>query len=219
MMRVHDVSAAIHPGMILYPGTPAFQRDEYRSMREGETSNNSRISMGAHVGTHVDAPYHYLKSGEKTESLSLDALVGPARLFRLDVQKSIRADDLRGLDWSGVKRALFRTRMSDRLRGGQFDPEFVYLEGSAAEFLVEKQVVLVGVDSLSIDRFRSPQHPAHHALLGNGVVVIEGLDLSGVEPGDYVLVCAPLKIVGGEAAPARAFLLETDGEHFRGNEK
>jgi arylformamidase len=209
-MRIHDVSMELRPGMALYPGTTAFERDEYRSISKGDTSNNSRISMGAHVGTHVDAPYHYAQEGGKVESLPLDALVGPARVFHLDVKTGIEADHLSKLDWSGVRRALFRTSSSEALRSGRFDPEFPYFEGSAAEFMVERRILLVGIDSLSVDRFHSPEHPAHYALLGNGIVVIEGLDLADVEPGDYILACAPLRIVGGEASPARTFLVEGD---------
>jgi arylformamidase len=136
-------------------------------------------------------------------------LVGPARVVRLDVTERIGAVDLAPLDWDGVERVLLRTGNSERLRNPEFNPAFIYVDGSAAEFLWEKGIRLVGVDYLSVDQYHSPTHPAHHALLGKGIVIIEGLDLSAIEPGDYTLVAAPLKLVGAEAAPARVYLLES----------
>ena len=136
------------------------------------------------------------------------ARTGPARVFALDVAEKISADDLRGLDWQGVSRVLFRTRNSELIQSPGFAEDFVYIDGQAAEFLVAQGVRLVGLDYLSIDKFRSPDHPAHMALLGARIPVIEGLDLSAVPAGDYLLVCAPLRIMGAEAAPARVFLIE-----------
>lgn len=201
---IWDVTQPLHAGMPIYPGTPRFVREEYRRIADGDTSNNARFSMGAHLGTHVDAPAHYFDGDPGIETLPPDLLVGPCRVFDLRGQASLDAADLERLPLGGVTRALFRT---DTAAGsGEFHPDFAALTGAGANFLVERGVQLVGLDAPSADLYKAPGHPAHHALLGAKVVIIEGLDLSRIEPGDYELICAPLPIRGGEAAPARVFL-------------
>jgi arylformamidase len=201
-----DITQPLRPDMPLYPGTPPFERDEYRQIAKGDTSTNAKFSVGAHVGTHVDAPSHYVDNGPGMETLSPDLLVGPCRVFDLRGRPRIDAADLEALPLEGVTRALFRTDTSDHMDA--FDTGFVALTGPGAELLVARGVRLVGLDAPSADVYKAPGHPAHHALLGAGVVIIEGLDLSKTEPGggDYELICAPLLIPGGEAAPARVFL-------------
>ena len=206
-MQVYDVSMPLSADMLLYPGTDAPVVERYRTMAQGDSSNNSRFSMGCHAGTHVDALCHYVDGAPAIEAVSADLLVGPARVFDLTVTERITAADLAPLDWEGVVRVLLKTANSEQLSNPTFNPAFIYVDDSAAEFLVAQGVRLLGVDYLSVDQYHSPTHPAHHALLGNGVTVIEGLDLSQVPAGDYTLVAAPLKLVGAEAAPARVFLL------------
>jgi arylformamidase len=206
-MRIYDVSMPLHKGMLIYPGTDAPAVERYRHMASGDSSNNSRFAMGCHVGTHVDAPCHYVDGAPTIDTIAPELLVGPARVFDLGVTEAITADALAPLEWDGVTKALLRTTNSPRLSEPTFNPAFIYVDGSAAEFLVARGVRLVGVDYLSVDQYHSPTHPAHLALLGSGVVVIEGLDLSGVPAGDYTLVATPLKLVGAEAAPARVFLM------------
>lgn len=194
--------------MLIYPGDPPFEQEYLRRIPEGASANNSRVSLGSHSGTHLDAPHHFIDGAAALDQLPPRALIGPARVFALDVPEKITADDLRALDWAGVRRVLFRTRNSELLWRCEFYPDFVYLTGDAAQFLVERDLFLVGVDYLSVDKFHSPEHPAHLALLGAGIPALEGLDLSNVSPGDYFLVCAPLPVVGAEAAPARVFLIQ-----------
>lgn len=205
-VQVLDLSMVLEPGMLLYPDTPPYQREEYRRIAEGDTSNNSRISLCAHAGTHVDAPRHFIEGREGIDAISPDLLLGPCRVFRLDVNEKITREDLSLLDWESVTRVLFATRNSQLLHERCFDSEFVYLDESAARFLLDKGIRVVGIDYLSIDQYHAPSHPAHHLLLGGGVVVIEAVDLLRVEPGDYELICCPLKLKGSEAAPARVFL-------------
>ena len=207
-MKIFDVSLPLHDRMVAYPGDPGFSQEYVRRIAGGAGSNNSRVSVGSHTGTHLDAPLHFINGAATLEELPLEALVGPARVFALEVTEKITAADLAPLDWEGVRRVLFRTRNSELWSGEGFVPEFIYLTGDAAEFLVGRQIVLVGVDCLSVDQFRAPGHPAHHALLGAGVAALEGLNLSEAPPGDYLLVCAPLRVLGAEAAPARVFLLQ-----------
>jgi arylformamidase len=175
-------------------------------MAEGASSNNSRLMMGAHTGTHIDAPRHFIDGAASIEAIPPEVLVGPCRVFKAEAGEAIEASELERFDWTGVARALFKTRNSALLSLDRFDERFVYLARSAAELLVARGIKLVGVDYLSIDRFHSSDHPAHLILLGAGVVAIEGLNLSAIEPGDYELICAPLLVVGSEAAPARVFL-------------
>jgi len=206
MSKIYDVSMPLREGMIVYPGDAPFERDEYRRISAGASSNNSRLMMGAHTGTHIDAPRHFIDGAASMDAIAPDVLVGPCRVFKSDASEAIEAAELERHDWKDVTRALFKTRNSALLSLDRFDERFVYLARSAAEFLVARGIKLVGVDYLSIDKFHSPDHPAHLLLLGAGAVAIEGLNLAAVEPGDYELICAPLLVVGGEAAPARVFL-------------
>ena len=144
------------------------------------------------------------------ESLPLEALVGRARVIRVEaVNRHVGAQDLEPLDWTGVERVLIRTPNSDRWATATgFDEGFVGLAGDGAQFLAARGVKLVGVDYLSVDRFRSGTHPAHHALIDAGVVILEGMTLAGIAPGDYDLFCGPLLVPGSDGAPARVFLIE-----------
>ncbi len=209
MPQIIDITMPLKPGMLIYPGNPPFEWEEYRSVESGDSSNNSRFSMGSHVGTHVDAPRHYVRGGAGMESLDPEALLGPCRVFQVD-QKQLDAELLSRLDLTGVRRALFGSPSSQDLSNPEFNPDFAHVTGDGADLLVEAGVRLVGVDYLSVDRYKAPGHPAHHRLLGAGVIVVEGLYLSGVEPGDYELICCPLLIPGAEAAPARVFLRRPD---------
>ena len=137
-----------------------------------------------------------------------DFLNSHASHFSFTYESLQHIADLQNLDWRGVERVLFRTRNSDHwASGGAFDPNFVYLTGAGAKFLVEQKIRLVGIDSLGIEQFGNKDHPAHHALLQAGVTILEGLYLIDVPPGDYTLFCGPLRIVGSDGAPARAFLM------------
>ncbi|MFH1022705.1 MAG: cyclase family protein [Planctomycetota bacterium] len=199
----------IAEGMVTYDGNPGFRLMPFSRIARGGSSNNSYMTIGTHLGTHVDAPLHVAEGAGDITTLPPEVLIGPCRLFHLPVTEKIDAGDLAPLDWNGVERALFRTSNSDRWASArEFDPKFIYLTGAAAEFLAGRKIKLVGVDYLSVDRFRSGTHPAHHALIGAGVVIVEGLDLSNVPPGDYRMFCGPLKIAGGDGAPARVFLEE-----------
>lgn len=205
MPQIIDITMPLSPGMLTYPGTPPFEWEQYRSIEHGDSSNNSRFSMGSHVGTHVDAPRHYVPGGPGVETLAPEVLVGPCRVFQVE-QKALDAALLSRLDLGGVPRVLFGTPSSGDLSRPAFNPDFAHVTADGAELLVRSGVRLVGVDYLSVDRYKAPGHPAHHVLLGAGIVVVEGLNLSGVTPGDYELICCPLLIPGAEAAPARVFL-------------
>jgi arylformamidase len=200
-MEIFDVSVPIRPGMVTYPGDPAVRLERVASIAEGDVCNLSRLDFGVHSGTHVDAPLHFVDGATAAEALPLDVLVGPARVLDLTgVEGEIGAEALAGRDLG--ERVLLKTRNSELWAREEFVEDHVALGAEAARALVAAGVRLVGIDYLSIG-----DEGAHHALLEAGVVVVESLDLRRVEPGDYELVCAPLKLAGSDGAPARALLI------------
>jgi arylformamidase len=203
-MEVIDISVPVHPGMVTYPGDPDVRLERVSSIPDGAAYNLSRLAMGVHSGTHVDAPLHFLEGAPAAEALALDVLVGPAVVVdAAAVEAGLSASALRELELpQGADRLLFKTRNSELWSRSEFSDDFVSLTEDGARLLIERGVRLVGIDYLSIG-----DEGAHVALLEAGVVAIEGLDLRAVEPGQYQLICAPLKLVGAEGAPARALLL------------
>ncbi len=192
-MRIVDVSVPVRPGMIVYPGDPEVRLERVSSIEDGDGFNLSRLDLGVHSGTHVDAPLHFLADGAAVETLPLDVLVGPCVVVDgLDAAAVPR----------GAERVLFKTQNGRLWERDEFTEDFAELDGEAARALVAAGVRLVGIDYLSIG-----DEEAHRILLGAGVIAVEGLDLREVEPGEYRLVCAPLKLEGAEGAPARVLLL------------
>jgi arylformamidase len=175
-------------------------------MADGEPYNVARLAMGTHAGTHVDAPYHFLADGATVDSLPLEILLGKARVVEIARRDKIERADLQALDLRDDLRVLLKTRMSGQLRHSSFQEDFVHLTPDAASYLVQAGIKLVGIDYLSIEKFGSKDFAAHRSLLGAGVVIIEGLDLSEVEPGEYEMTCLPLRIVGADGSPARVIL-------------
>ena len=204
-----DVSMPLREGMAVYANNPPFHRIVTNVLgRDGSPVNQSRFEFGAHCGTHIDAPLHFEKDGFSCDAVPSENLIGPARLLHFAKADFIDRVHLEKLDWTGVERVLFRTRNSDHwAANGPFDPGYVYLTGDGARFLVEQKVKLVGTDGLGIEQFGSKDHPAHHALLQAGITLLEGLYLVEAPAGDYTLFCGPLRVMGGEGAPARAFLI------------
>ena len=204
-MQIYDVTWPISPAMPIWPGHPPVVLERVASMEQGHRSNLSRLAGTVHIGTHVDAPIHFVAGGTDVTSLPLDVLIGPARVVELPEVNAITAETLARLDLSGVKRLLFKTR-NGQLRQDEFDAGFVALTLDAAQWVRERGVQLVGVDYLSVEHLGG-DGSVHRALLGAGVVVVEGLDLRAVPPGDYELYCLPLKLVGSDGAPARVVLI------------
>jgi len=198
-MEIFDVSVPIQPGMITYPGDPEVQMERVVSIEHGDIANLTRLDFGVHTGTHVDAPLHFLDQGAGADALPLELFLGPC-----EVVDATGASGEIGPDAvpSSVERVLFKTRNSELWERDGFDEDFVRIGLAAAQRLVERGVRLVGVDYLSVGE---PQ--THETLLGAGIAAIEGLDLRGIEPGSYQLVCLPLRIVDSDGAPARAVLI------------
>jgi arylformamidase len=201
----------VRNGGVVYPGNPPITITAVQSIAAGNTANVSRIDLGSHTATHVDAPLHFMDGGAGVDELPLDVLIGPARLIGFgDDVLAVGEAELRRHDLSGVTRVLIQTRNSAWLATGsaEFHPDFTHVTPDGAEYLVSLGVRLVGVDYLSVEQFRSPHHRTHKTLLSNGVVIVEGLVLSEPPAGDYELYCLPMLLAGLDGAPARAVLIE-----------
>ena len=209
--RIWDVSMPVRTGGLVYPNNPPISITPVQSIAAGNTANVSRIDLGSHTGTHVDAPLHFMDGGAGVDELPLDVLIGPARLIAFgDDVLAVGEAELRRHDLQGVTRLLIRTRNSAWLASGstEFHPDFTHVAPDGAEYLVSLGVRLVGVDYLSVEQFRSPHHRTHKTLLENSVVIVEGMMLGDPPPGNYELICLPMLLAGLDGAPSRAVLLE-----------
>lgn len=206
MAKFYDVTVPLSPQVPTFPGDPPFRMDFVHRIADGKPYNVAHLDMGVHAGTHVDAPYHFLADGATVDELPLEILMGKARVVALNSREAVRRADLEELDLTSDLRLLIKTRNSGQLRQPVFQEGFVYLDPDAAAYLVDAGIKLLGMDYLSVEKFGSKDFPAHHALLGAGVVVVEGLDLSEVEPGEYDMACLPLRIAGADGSPARVVL-------------
>lgn len=203
-----DVTLPIHPGMVVYEGDPPVRITPAAALARGDPANVSRLDLGSHTGTHVDAPRHFIAGGATVDQLPLAALLGPARVVECahgPIGPEIVAEALGAPRRPDPARLLFKTGNSGLWGRGHFVRDYQSLTLEAAHALVEAGVVLVGVDYLSVERF-GREHPVHRCLLAAGVVILEGLDLGAVTAGWYELCCLPLRIREGDGAPARALL-------------
>ncbi len=211
-MTIYDISLTISPTLPTWPTDPGLELVQFEAMDSGATVNVTRISSSVHIGTHVDAPYHFIKDGRTVDALPLDVLTGPCYVVQLpDGVDAITAEVLARTEiTSAMKRILFGTSNSHFWARGEtkFQEEFVAITEDGAEWLVEHGVQLVGVDYLSVSPFNDSE-PTHRTLLQAGVVIVEGLNLCNVMRGFYDLYCLPLKIAGSDGAPARAILIQS----------
>ncbi len=208
-MKIYDVTFPISDATPIYEGDPKAEIKTAHSMADGAPANVSQICCGVHTGTHVDAPNHFIEGAKKVHELDLEKLIGVARVVELDESiMAIEARHVKNLEL--VKRVLFKTRNSQFWNDSGFHKDFTYITPEAAQNLVEKNIKLVGIDYLSVEKFGSTDFATHITLLENEVVIIEGLDLREVPAGDYELICLPLKYIGGagDGAPARTILRE-----------
>jgi arylformamidase len=208
-LRIYDISLGIAPDLPVWPGDPQIVLERVQTLESGAESNVSHLSCSVHVGTHIDAPLHFLAHGSSTDQIALKLLTG--RAYVVDLRKA-RKLDAATLAAAGIpprtRRLLFRTRNSELWAKGmkEFQRDYVAVDASGAQWLVQRGVQLVGVDYLSVAPFNEIVNP-HRILLGAGVIVVEGLNLSGIRQGRYALYCLPLKLIGAEGAPARAILV------------
>jgi S-formylglutathione hydrolase len=210
-----DISAPIDPRTTpVYPGNAPLKLDFLQEIDHGAQVTLSAFSFGAHTGTHIDAPMHFVKGGASLDRIPLERFIGPVRIVDCSPQAlAIDAAELNKHDWRGAKRIFFRTRNSRNgwMTDPTFHPDFTYLAPDAAQLLADAGVELVGIDYLSIERFGFSEPQTHRILLGKNIPVIEGLSLREVPAGDYDLILLPIRIIGHEAAPVRALLKSTQG--------
>jgi arylformamidase len=205
-----DATATLDPATTpVYEGNAPLEFRFMLDMRKGDPLALSAFSLGAHSGTHVDAPMHFIRDGAPIDHVPLDALVGPARV--IDVPDSVEAIDAAELNrhrWKGAERVLFRTRSARRgwMSSPTFHHDFAYVAPDAAQLLADAGVKLVGIDYISAEQYGAKTPRTHQILLGRGIPILEGLLLDSVGAGDYDLVVLPLKVAGHEAAPARAMV-------------
>jgi arylformamidase len=205
-MKLIDVTVPLDATLPTYPNNTPFSLEPIKRLARGDSSNVSTLHMSAHSGTHVDAPRHFFDQSPGTEALALDVLVGRARVIEVISRSGITVEELAAQDFSGDERILIKTPNSRLWGSAEFHADYVGVTESGARHLVAQGVRLVGVDYLSVETYKTPGAPAHHVLLGAGIIVIEGLNLRDVDPGPYDLYCLPLRIVGSDGAPARVVL-------------
>lgn len=202
-----DISVPLHDGMVHWPDNPPVSIQRMMSIERGDICNVSKVSLGVHTGTHMDAPVHWIPGGAGIDAMPLDATMGPARVLAIQDTVSIKPEELRQYGIQPGERVLFKTRNSARCwTTDAFVEDFVYISREAAQYLAEVGVRTVGVDYLSVGGYSADGPETHRALLEAGVWLIEGLNLAAVEPGSYELICLPLRIAGTDGAPARALL-------------
>jgi arylformamidase len=203
-----DVTIPLRNGMPGWPGDKPFERTLTHTIAGGAGNNLSQFSSSAHAGTHMDAPLHFLADAPSMDALPMEAVVGRARVIQIRDAEAVRPEELEAHALQPGDRVLFRTRNSERrLVEQEFTTDFVYVSPEAARYLVARGVRTVGVDYLSVGAFREESgRETHRVLLGAGIWIIEGLNLADVEPGEYEMICLPLRLVGSDGAPARAVL-------------
>jgi len=205
-----DISAAVCPETSpIFADDPPVHFRWAKQIAKGDKDNLSAVDMGLHTLTHVDAPLHFVENGTTIDQVPISKLIGPARVISIDPSvEVIDAAELRKHDLAGIKRVLFRTRASAKnwLYDREFHKDYTGIAPDSARRFVEAGMDLVGVDYLSAEQFQAKDAPTHKTLLGNNVLIVEGLDLRKVAEGDYTLIVLPLKLAGREAAPARALL-------------
>ena len=202
-----DISATISDGMVRWPTDPAVHIYKAETIGEhGAVANVTAITTTAHVGTHIDAPLHFLKDGKDVSAIDLNILVGPAKVFHIDNQEAITYADIRDLGIEPGDRVLFRTRNSETdWEREPFKEDYVYLATDAAKYLAEKRIRCIGIDYLSLgDKENDPE--VHLLILSVPIIIIEGLKLGNVAAGEYDMVCLPLKIKDSDGGPSRVIL-------------
>jgi len=202
-----DVSVPIRSGIVHWPGDPEVIIGRMLKMERGDNCNVSTISMSSHTGTHVDAPYHFIEKGDGIHDMAFTTMIGKARVIEIKDRHCIKPEELKPNKIQKGERVIFKTKNSARCWNvDKFVEDFVYLSTESVKYLVNKRVRTIGVDYLSVGGYNKNIDEVHKLLLGAGIWIIEGLDLSRVRQGDYDLICLPLNIINGDGAPARAIL-------------
>ncbi|MCE5279229.1 MAG: cyclase family protein [Planctomycetaceae bacterium] len=207
--EVFDITAAMRPGMPVWPGDKGFVFQWCGRIEQGAIANSSRLTLGVHTGTHLDAPNHFIDKGDNLDAFGPERFVLEACLVDCGNVQVVTAEHVAAADAAAGEAVIFKTANTARrlLDKQEFTKDYAYVSGEAARACVDRGFSLVGVDYLSTDMFEAPGYPAHMAMLGTGIILLEGLVLNDVPPGRYTLIALPLKIRGAEASPVRAVLL------------
>jgi len=202
-----DISVPLKSGMVHWPGDLSVQIERVSAIDRGDDANLSRISMAVHTGTHIDAPLHFLKCSANMGQLSFDTIIGPARVIEIHDKESIKMTELRQHNINNGERILFKTHNSQRCwKSDTFIEDYIFISNEAAHFLANVGVRLIGIDYLSVGPFGTGNAEIHRVLLGADIWLLEGIDLSGVNQGNYEFICLPLKLDQSEGAPTRAVI-------------
>jgi len=204
-----DISYPLSEDLIHWPQDPVPPDIKTNTVTTEEHSiTMSQMTINTHHGTHVDAPRHFFPDGTSIDEMPLTTIMGTARVIEIKDPNLINPDELEGHDIRAGERVLFKTINSSYYKRGKFVEDFVHITEESAHFLADKKISVVGIDYLAVGSFRdrSSMIEVHQILLGNGIWIVEALDLSGVEPGDYEIICLPVRIKQGDAGQARAII-------------
>jgi len=205
---IYDISVSLGAEAIDWPGVLPYSRELILRIEDGDVANLSKLVMTAHAGTHLDTPAHFIPNGKNLDAYSARDFILPARVVIIEDKQIIRSSELQNLDIEPGDALLFKTynSTSGQCTNGVFTENFVEMSLEAADFCVRKKVSLIGIDYNSIEK-DDKSHPVHSKILGNGILILESINLKEVPPGRYTLFCPPLKIKGAEGSPARAILM------------
>jgi arylformamidase len=202
-----DVTVPVRNGMVHWPGDPEYRIRQILDQRNGDICTLSQIDMSVHTGTHMDAPRHFLEGAATMEQMPIDATIGPARVISISDPVAIRRPELEQYDLQPGERILIKTANSAKCwNSDAFDEDYIFIAADAAAYMAERRIRTIGVDALSVGGFNQDMVETHQTILRADIWIIEGLNLSAVEPGAYELICLPLKLVGSDGSPARAVL-------------
>jgi arylformamidase len=206
-MEIIDITQTLEKDMLTYPSVKEFNLKLIRDYKKGDHMSLSEFSMSSHLGTHVDSPYHFINNGDKITDINLSTFYGDCQVIEIPQnKKNISKDFLENISIKS-RRLLFKTANSYSFND-EFNNDYVYISKEAAIYLTEKDVVLVGLDYMCVDKYKDPDRSTHIALLSSGILILESIILKNVAPGEYILNCFPLPIKDAEAAPCRATLIK-----------
>lgn len=216
-----DITIPFRDGMVHWPSDFAPRIERIMDVDRGDEVTISKLQVLSHTGTHIDAPLHFVPKGGTIDEMPLDTMIGPARVIEIKDPESVKLEELAPYDVQRGERILFKTQNSSKLyKTDEFSKEYVFVTYEAAEYLVNRGIVLVALDYLSVSKYeteadwdsvteyltKSDVHRVHRIFLKNGIYILEAVDLSDVEPGEYELICLPIKLDRGDAGLARAVL-------------
>jgi arylformamidase len=206
---IYDISIPLGAGAVDWPGLPPYSRELVSEMKTGGTADISKLTLTCHVGTHVDTPSHFILNGKNLDQYPVADWILPAQVISIEDSQAVRPSELTQLDIRPGEAILFQTDNSrmGRCVSGVFTEDYVYITPEAADFLIQKEIAMVGIDYGGVDRFDDSNMTIHHKLLGSGIRIVESINLKDIPTGRYTLFCLPLRISGAEGAPARAVLV------------